>query len=240
MRFFNDKLLSALRVDSEVFKQLEAAIVVSGAREDLDEQARNIGKAQGLKTEVISLSKVIIHGLRHLTADRGANYKNAMLGAWKELLEIRIARDKREEFIADAGQELAEALICETAAEFIFLGNNEEYVCPGDYNIETRFWLAGLLDSITEMSKLVNHRLRDLKKDKAAREEVRARYLEFAESAYNILAGFSGVPSTTIDASRRRGQGFQSKLARVGNHLELKANESVLLEDMALVAGGAK
>lgn len=240
MRFFNDELLSSLKVDSEVFKELEAAIIVSGAREDLDEQARNIGKAQGLKTEVISLSKVFIHALRQLRADRGAGVKNTMLDAWKELLEIRIARDKREEFIADAGQELAEALICEAAAEYIFLGSNAQYICPGDYDIDTRFWLAGLLDSITEMSKLVNYRLRDLRKDKVARAEVRRRYLEFAESAYNILAGFAGVPSTTIDASRRRGQGFQSKLARVGNHLELKANEAVLLEDIAIAAGGAK
>ena len=215
MRFFNDRLLKASTSESQISSTLEGICNSGRFREELEDHGRNVGKGHGLRSKVVSLSKVHISFLISGDEKSLAEVKDEMFQAYGELLNLTIPSDIREGLIGDAEQEIAEALLCDVFSGYIFRGDSPRLFSTMGMEISTRGWLAGLLDSVSELSKLVGDYL--MSRDFSTEEEleVRGRYVEFGRATCAFLATFKGVPPTALNASRRPGQGFQSKLVRV-------------------------
>ena len=232
MRYFNSALLAATRARfSDVsFAELERTTGDSLIREEFEDEARSVGKGYGGVNSTVSFTKVFISQLLSGNAEVLFDTKKAMFAAWEDLLRLNIPSDIHSGMISDAGQELAEALFCETAAGFIFRGEAlGEAPNPEVLKLTPRAWLAGLLDSVSELSKLLEDELVD--KEFSIEEEIvlLERYLEFGRSACAFLATFKGVSPTALNASRRPGQGFQGKFARVEDRVRAHQRDLIRL-----------
>ena len=215
MRFFNDRLLKASTSESQISSTLEGICNSGRFRENLEEHGRNVGKGHGLRNKVVSLSKVLISFIVSGNEESLLATGDEMLGAYHELMNVNLPSDIREGLIGDAEQEIAEALLCDVFARYIFRGGSPRLFNTIGMEISTRGWLAGLIDSVSELSKLVGDYF--MLNDLSVEEElgIRSRYVEFGKAACSFLSTFKGVPPTALNASRRPGQGFQSKLVRV-------------------------
>lgn len=241
-RFFNERLLNASSSDSAVCATLESISKNCAFRETLEDHGRNVGKAHGAKNTVVSLSKVMISQL--LSGDEAAikAIGDEMISAYGELCSIPIPGSVREELISDAEQELAEAAFCEMFAGYVFKRNSIGPIGDGDrMDISVRGWLAGLTDAVSEMSKLMGDFLSSQELTEEEELAVLGRYLEFAKSACSFLSTFKGVPPAALNASRRPGQGFQSKLIRVEELVRRHEREYLQLRrEVRRATGGAK
>jgi hypothetical protein len=244
MRFFNDRLLNAGKSSSVVFAALEQISADGNFRGVMEDHGRNVGKAHGLKSTVVSLSKVVISQLLAGDENTLAPIKDEMLSAYGELCGIPIPGSVREELISDAEQELSEAIFCEAFAGFIFVGAPIKSLTADAADISIRGWLAGLTDAVSEMSKLMGDFLSMRELTEEEELAVLGRYLEFAKNACSFLSTFKGVPPTALNASRRPGQGFQSKLVRVEELVRKHEREYLQLRREVRransVVGGAK
>lgn len=215
MRFFNPSLLKASKSDSPISSTLEGICQSGRFREELEDHGRNVGKGHGLRNKVVSLSKVLISFIVSGNEESLMATCDEMFFAYRELMNVNLPSDIREGLIDDAEQEIAEALLCDVFAKYIFRGGSPRLFTTIGMEISTRGWLAGLIDSVSELSKLVGDYL--MSRDFSTEEElaIRGRYVEFGRATCAFLSTFKGVPPTALNASRRPGQGFQSKLVRV-------------------------
>lgn len=232
MRYFNKALLSATkeRFDNVSFAELERTSEDSNLRDACEIQASSVGKGYGGVNSTVSLTKVFISQLLSENAEALNQTRKEMFTAWDSLCKLNIPSDLHAGMISDAAQELAEALFCEVAAGFIFRGEPlGEAPNPTVLGISPRAWLAGLLDSVSELSKLLEDELVD--RDVSLEEEISIleRYVEFGRSACAFLATFKGVPPTALNASRRLGQGFQGKFARVEERVRAHQRDLIRL-----------
>lgn len=234
MRFFNDRELKNLGDKKlHVPMSLEAISRSAGIREAMEDHGRNVGKSHGTKSAVVALSKVFIANILSEDEKELVEARDEMFRAYSELLDINIPGDIREGLICDAEQEVAEALFCYSYARFIFSGEPAHSFNPTGIEISPRGLLAGLLDSVSELSKLMGDYL--VAKDLSIDEElaIRGRYVEFGKYACEFLSTFKGVPPTALNASRRPGQGFQSKLVRVESLVQSHQREFLRLRHEA-------
>lgn len=247
LRFFNERSLAASRSDSPIYQALEKISADARLCEILEDHGRNVGKAHGLKNTVVMLSKVFISLLLSRDEQELAAVREEMNRAYDELLRVSIPGDVREGLVCDAEQELIEAFLCDVFVGYVFWGSSPRSISFGFGDFSARGMLAGLTDAVGEIGKLLEDYL--AKNSVSAEEDlaIRSRYVEFGREVCSFLSTFKAVPPTALNASRRPGQGFHVKLARVeslvyryqGEVTRLR-REAEFLERLNGVVGGEK
>ena len=215
MRFFNERFLATSKSNSPIYQSLEKISADANLCGALEDHGRNVGKAHGAKNTVVQLSKVFISLLLSDAEQELAVVREEMNQAFDELLRLPLPGDIREGLICDAEQELIEAFFCDVFVGYVLRGSSPRQISFGFGDFSARGMLAGLIDAVGEIGKLFEDYL--AKNSVSAEEDlaIRSRYVEFGRETCAFLSTFKAVPPTALNASRRPGQGFHGKLARV-------------------------
>ena len=189
--------------------------------------AAALPKAYRLKAEGLEASKDCIYYLKHgehkeadgcLTATA-----IAMIQMW--ILSEEVPTGLIEEQLNDLGQEVAETIIVYLLYPAL-AGNMEKAIenlkrLPMPCNSENEWgvhltvqhWLAGLLDAITELAKMMQDIL--IEDSSIDHEAMFMRMRMVALAIYDLLEKFEAQNTRMLNNSHRRGQGFKEKLQRV-------------------------
>ncbi|MDO8504241.1 MAG: hypothetical protein Q7S36_00105 [Candidatus Liptonbacteria bacterium] len=220
-----------------------AGLVHAGTRQEVNDvftaQRKNVGRAHGLKNEIVQGSKVYIFYVKTSQVDAAKNARKNMLVKYLDLLEQDLPVTVREELIEMAAQELIEAEFVGLGYPYIFQGDkipsgldfpdpNKLYVeveakdpianeSPFEnvkLDITHQSILSGATDSVTELSKLLTNHLLLAELPEDEEFQIISRYVRFSSAVCRYLSLFTGFPPGVVNSNHVRGQGLQSTLRR--------------------------
>ena len=226
---FGEKLYGTLRGIAEAQGLLRKA----GEEPTRDNKVKTekwaaaIPKAYRFKAGGLEASKDCIYQLKHGEYDEADKCLVASVAAMKEMwnLSDEIPHSLIEEQLNDLGQEVAETIfVCllypvitgdmEKAIENLKRlpmpdGSENEW----GIHLTVQHWLAGLLDAITELAKLMQDEL--IENKSADHEAMFMRVRMTLLAIYNLLEKFEAQNTRMLNNSHRRGQGFKEKFQRI-------------------------
>mgnify|MGYP001611897980 FL=1 len=190
-------------------------------------------KAHNVKNEICHLSKEGIEALRRGDEQTADEKKLAMEEEMTRLQKIDLPFDAFWQFHSEAGQEVAEYHVVRWLYPMLFTDSQlRQAKMPSakELSITPQAWLAGIIDGITEMGKLLRDRLcDDTQMTGEERLELRRRFLAIARQIKSYLDQFADSVPAVINNSRRPGyhETFRGGLGRVTGAIE-RAQETVI------------
>ncbi|MEK7640904.1 MAG: hypothetical protein AAB389_02820 [Patescibacteria group bacterium] len=183
-------------------------------------------KAHSVKNEICHLSKEGIEALRRGDEQTADEKKLAMEKELKRLAKIDLPLDSFWQFHAEAAQEVAEYHVVRWLYPLLFTDSQLRTVkmpSAKELLITPQAWLAGIIDGITEMSKLLSDRLCD--DEQLTGEErlgLRKRFRIITRQIKSYLDQFADSVPAVINNSRRPGfhETFRGGLGRVKGAVE--------------------
>ena len=192
-----------------------------------EEQRRHIGKAHQFRNKVCNLSKL---GISKIGEGKIIDAEIAFTECQRtfdELKKLNLPEDMAWEFINSAAQEMVElmmviqffpALIGEKTLDEV------ETTDAQKLGVSETAWLAGIADAAGELNKaavdLEFHQL-------AEADEIYLNCVAIIQKLESLLDKFALTYPLVVSNTRRRGQGFSSKLRYV-RMAELRAKENVI------------
>ena len=199
-----------------------------GMLEHFEEQRRHIGRAHQFRNKICHLSKVGINELGKGSIFEAEIRFTECQMAFDELEKLNLPEDKMWEFRNDAAQEMVELM---ALIKFYpsLIGDDSEPQIPDDQEmvVPETAWLAGIADAAGEVNKLIV----DIEFNQVVPQTLIAGVYESGvtviQKMAKILDKFALVYPLVVSNTRRRGQGFSSKLRYVRG-AELRAKENVI------------
>jgi predicted translin family RNA/ssDNA-binding protein len=168
----------------------------------------HIGRAYHISGEIRRLSKEFVAALldRVETAELD-EIEQEMRTHMRSLVELDLPDDIAWQHQAEAGQEYVEARFTRILFKNVVEGEKlpETLPLPADFLVSEPCWLAGIGDSVTEMSKLITDVLLNEEMSRADRLCIRKRFVSVAQDIYDALDKFETVLPAVINNNRRRG-----------------------------------
>lgn len=183
-------------------------------------------KAHSVKNEICHLSKEGIEALRCGDEQTADEKKLAMEEELKRLAKIDLPFDSFWQFHSEAAQEVAEYHVVRWLYPILFTDSQlrpAKMPSAKELTMTPQAWLAGIIDGITEMSKLLSDRLCD--DEQLTGEErlgLRKRFLVIARQIKSYLDQFADTVPAVVNNSRRPGyhETFRGGLGRVKGTVE--------------------
>lgn len=187
--------------------------------EHFEEQRRHIGKAHQLRNKICRLSKVGISELGEGNLIEAEIHFTDCQMAFDELKKLNLPEDMMWEFRNSAAQEMVElmalikfypSLIGDDKQGEPQMPDNQEMV------VSETAWLAGIADATGEVNKLIVDIDYHSVVPQTEIAGVYERGVAVIQTMAEILDKFALVYPLVVSNTRRRGQGFSSKLRYAG------------------------
>lgn len=206
-------------------------VVVNEMGANFEEQRRHIGRAHQFRNKICHLSKTGINELGKGNQIEAEIHLTECEITFDELIKLNLPEDKAWEFIGDAAQEMVELMAIIKFYPFLASDQSKPIGVQMPNNkkmgVSETAWLAGIADAAGEINKLMvdieYHQVVSQSKTLGMYE----RGLMAIQEMAKILDKFALVYPLVVSNTRRRGQGFSSKLRYV-RMAELRAKENVI------------
>lgn len=215
-------LKGSLGIDDNIVNEMGA---------DFEEQRRHIGRAHQTRNKICHLSKVGIGELgKGNLVEAEINFTDCQM-AFDELTKLNLPEDKAWEFRNDAAQEMVELMAIIKFYPFL-IGDQSKPIgiqMPDNekMGVSKTAWLAGIADAAGEINKVIVDMDYHSVVPQAEITGVYERGVSVIQKMAKILDKFALVYPLVVSNTRRRGQGFSSKLRYV-RMAELRAKENVI------------
>lgn len=228
-KMFGEKLYATLRGIAEA-RGLLRKVGEEPTRDNkvlTEKWAAAVPKAYRFKAEGLEASKDCIYHLKHGEYTEAGECLAATIAAMKGMWDLtdEIPQNLIEEQLNDLGQEVGETVFVYLLYPVITgdmeraIENLKRLPMPDSSENEwgvyltVQHWLAGLLDAITELAKLMQDEL--IENRSADHETMFMRMRMTLLAIYNLLEKFEAQNTRPLNNSHRRGQGFKEKFQRV-------------------------
>lgn len=203
------------------------AQTTEGLAELFEQQRRDFGGAHRIGNEIRTLAKEGVAILEQGgSEDRLAACRKRIDDLWQELDGLNLPQDIRWQFDAENGQERVEFILVSDFFPYLDptkdLATIESLPNYEDLKTTPQTWLAGLGDTVGELSKLQLRKLCQSGLDRAQRLALRRRFVEIAGFIHDALGQFETAYPIVVNNSRRRGffNTFRGLLVRIDHLIE--------------------